>query len=243
MKFKTAISKIEQTKQLLRGYNLTSLLNEKTFTEVIYLLLKGQLPKQNELSMFNALLIACSDHGAGAPSSTVARISISAGTSPSSALASGILTMGKAHGLAINEAAQFFKEHKNNKDINKVIKTLREQKVKIPGFGHRVLLQDYRAVSLFSIAKEQKIFGEYCKLALKVEEALNEVSSKQIPLNIDGALAAILSDMQFDKEIMNSIFIIGRIPGLLAHIYEEQKNNEGLKRIAPEDEEYIEKSN
>ena len=61
------------------------------------------------------------------------------------------------------------------------------------------------------------------------------VSSKPLPLNVDGAMAAIISDMGFDARCAKGFFIIGRVPGLVAHIFEEMTGEHGLRRLS-EDE-------
>jgi len=40
-------------------------------------------------------------------------------------------------------------------------------------------------------------------------------------LNVDGAIAAIISDMGFDWRIGKGFFIVSRTPGLVAHAYEQ----------------------
>ena len=40
-------------------------------------------------------------------------------------------------------------------------------------------------------------------------------------MNVDGAIAAIVSEMGFDWRLGKGFFIIGRTPGLVAHAYEE----------------------
>jgi len=73
---------------------------------------------------------------------------------------------------------------------------------------------------------------------LRVEQTLNSMSSKKLPLNVDGAIGAILCDMGFDARLGNSVFMIGRVPGLLAHIYEEQTSGEGIRRLEDDEVEY-----
>jgi citryl-CoA lyase len=75
--------------------------------------------------------------------------------------------------------------------------------------------------SIFEIAKELGFFGDYCRFALEVEKAIEEIKGKKLVLNVDGAIAAIVSQMGFDWRLGKGFFIIGRIPGLVAHVYEE----------------------
>ena len=147
--------------------------------------------------------------------------------------------MGKRHGGAIEDAATFFQKNKEEDNIVELVASLKKQGVRIPGFGHRVLCEDKRAQTLLCIAKEENIYGPHCAFAEKVERELAAVSSKPIPLNIDGVMAAIFSDMGFESGLMVGFFAIARCPGLAAHVYEEMKGGEGLRRIDEGDIEYL----
>ena len=43
-----------------------------------------------------------------------------------------------------------------------------------------------------------------------------------LPVNVDGAIAAISADLGFAHELGNAIFLISRLPGLIAHAHEER---------------------
>jgi citrate synthase len=64
------------------------------------------------------------------------------------------------------------------------------------------------------------------------------VTSKELPINVDGAIAALLCELDFPPMLANAFFIIARIPGLLAHIYEEQTSFKPMRRIHPTDYSY-----
>jgi len=238
MKWKTEISHIQDGKEYIRGYALTDLIKGKTFSEVCFLVLRGELPTSEEARMVDALLVAAIDHGAGPPSTTVSRTVASTGNSLHTALAAGVLTMGERHGGAIEGAAAFFQEHVQEDDVGGLVKRLKEEKVRIPGYGHKVLTEDHRAIALFEVAQETGVYGDHCAFAEKVRDILNEISSKPLPLNIDGAMGAILSDMGFDSRVMKGFFVIARMPGLVAHAHEELAGNVGVRRIDEGDIEY-----
>ncbi len=240
MKFKTSITQIKDDKEIIRGKSLESLIKKQSFVATIFLLLFGRLPKKNEEVMFNALLVSVIDHGPGTSSALNARVSASAGNSVHASLAAGILGFGERHGMAVEGAMKFFYENAEEKDLRLKIRDLKERKVRLPGFGHKVFTKvDPRSVTLFTIAKSQNIFEKYCTFAGAVHKELNVVSSKPLPLNIDGAIAAILCDMKIPVEFGNTIFLIGRIPGLLAHIYEERVNDVGIRRLDESEIEYV----
>jgi len=239
MQWKTAISKISDNKETIRGYDLSELIKNKSFVETIFLVLKGNLPSADESKMLNALFTAAIDHGVGIASTLTARTVASAGNSMHTALAAGILAMGKLHGGATEEAAKFFTENINEKNIAELVKSLKDKKIRLPGFGHKVLTQDHRSETLFAVAKETKFYGQHSKFAQAVGEELNKISSKPLPLNIDGAMAAILLDMGFPWQMAKGIFITARVPGLVAHIYEEMMCDAGIRRLDSSEEEYI----
>ena len=121
-----------------------------------------------------------------------------------------------------------------------MVARLKEQKVRIPGYGHKVFTDvDPRSLTLFDIAKNLGIFGKHSEFALSVKEELNKISSKPLPLNIDGTFAAILCDMGFDVRMGQSFFLIARTPGLLAQIHEEQINDVGIRRLEEDEIEFV----
>jgi len=239
MKWETAITNVKNGQETIRGKKLSGLIQKNTFTETIFLIWQGRMPKTNETKMMDALLTAAIDHGTGTASAMTARIVASAKNSLHTALTAGILAMGERHGSAIENAAKFFIANKNNKNLSQTVKDLKEKKVRLAGFGHAVLSRDERSETLMKMAKKLGFFKDFCKIAINTQKELNKISSKSLPLNIDGAMGAILADMGFDPKIMKGIFITARVPGLVAHIYEEMTNDAGLRRLSEEEITYI----
>ena len=56
-------------------------------------------------------------------------------------------------------------------------------------------------------------------------------------------MAAIISDMGFDWRMARGFFIIGRVPGLVAQVYEEMTSGGGLRRIDESEIEYTGEEN
>ena len=59
-----------------------------------------------------------------------------------------------------------------------------------------------------------------------------------MPLNVDGAIAAVCGDLGFDPALANPLFIIARVPGLIAHAYEEHGRQKPMRQIDPADHIY-----
>ena len=71
-----------------------------------------------------------------------------------------------------------------------------------------------------------------------IENAIEKSSGKSQPINVDGALAALLCEMDFPSPLANAFFIMARVPGLVAHVYEEQTRMKPMRQINSRDHEY-----
>ena len=222
-KWRTAITQHVGHETYIRGYRLLDLVGNLSFTQAIYLILKGELPAEKESKMMEAMLVSVIDHGIAPPSAIAARAVASGGNSLNVGVAAGVLAFGSAHGGALEDAMRFLQEGvKSGRSVEEVVKEYLENKKPIPGYGHRYYKDfDPRTKRLMDIAKELGFYGPHCKFAEDVEEEISRQKGKKLVLNVDGAIAAIASEMGFDWRLGKGFFIIGRVPGLVAHVYEE----------------------
>lgn len=235
-KWKTSIAGIIDGKSYIHGYKVTDLIDKVSFTDAIWLELKGELPSEKERAMLDAILISTVDNGMGPPSITNARNSASSGNPMQAAVAAGILGIGEFHGGAIEECARLLQL---GLSAEKLIEKVISSGDRIPGFGHKIYKdEDPRATRIFEKAKNLGFFGEYCELAKTVEAYLEKTKGKKIVINVDGAIAAVVSDMGFDYRLGKGFFIIGRVVGLVAHIFEEWVREKPFRRISEQDLEY-----
>ncbi len=235
-KWKTKISGKRDGEFIIRGHRLADLIEKRSFVDVVFLLWRGSLPDETEAALLNAMLVSAAEHGLEAPSTFVARTVASTGNSFSSAIASGILTIGDFHGGAIEQAAELFASEKSAEYI---VADAREKKLRIPGYGHKVYKDgDPRTKVLFYRAEALGHAGRYVEKAKAIEAGLSS-GGKKLPLNIDGALAALLLELGFDPHFARPLFILARTAGLAAHAVEEVKNEKPYHRLAEEDTEYI----
>jgi citryl-CoA lyase len=91
---------------------------------------------------------------------------------------------------------------------------------------------------LFEIAADLEFSGRHTDLARAIESELEKVSGRKLPINVDGAIAAVISDMGFDWRLGKGFFIISRVPGLIAHAYEEMMTQKPMRRLGNNDFEY-----
>ncbi len=86
--------------------------------------------------------------------------------------------------------------------------------------------------------QELKLAGKHVHIARTLEAVLARTTGKPLPINVDGAIAAVLCDLGFPPELGNAFFIIARVPGLVAHVHEEKTRMKPMRKIHPEDFEY-----
>lgn len=236
--WRTSITKVEPNRLITQGYSQEELIGNISFAEMIHLLIKGVLPSKNQEKMLQAILVSFCDHGVTPPSTQSARLMASAGSPINACLAGGILAFGENHAGAIEIAMRMLQKGIKLRKINrisldntakKLYKYFREGSKKIPGFGHRYHDEDPRAIRLIELAREYGCYGEHTELAMNIQNILKE--EKRITMNVDGANAALLSDMGFNWRVGCGLFIAGRVPGLLAHILEEKTQEQPFRKI------------
>lgn len=246
---KTAISNVEPNKLTTRGYNQQDLIEKIRYGDMIFLILRGRLPSIKESKMFNHVLVSFCDHGVTPPSTQTARIIASSGSPLNSAVAGALLSFGHKHAGAIEKSMELYQSSVNsliltedadldNKQIASLAIDIYNNHIsgdeKIPGFGHRYHTTDPRAEKLIQMAIKEGFVGPHIKLAVAIEDLLSQ--NKGIKLNVDGANAAILSDLGFTPDLGLGIFIIGRVPGIIAHIHEEKMDEDEFRRFCDLDD-------
>jgi citryl-CoA lyase len=232
---KTNITSIAPGQIRIKGYDVAELMGRKSFAEMVYLILKGELPTEAEGRMMDAILSSSIDHGVSPPSSQAARLIVSGGNPLNAAVAGGILTIGESHGGAIEQCARILQEWANRDDqpdeiASRLIKDLSSQNKRMPGFGHRLHKTDPRTIRLFEMASELQFSGRHQQLAQALEAAF-KAGGKELPINVDGAIAAVISDMGFDWRLGKGFFIISRTVGLVAQAYEERTREKPMRNI------------
>lgn len=237
--YRTSITTHVDGKPYIYGYDLTKLAGEASFAKVIYLILRGEMPDKNSEKLFEAILTISIDHGVE-PASVVAARNIYSGGSPvQAAVAGGILALGEFHGGAIEAAMENFLKYcpPAGDGVEELVDDFAKSGQRVSGFGHRLYEVDPRTTRLVALAKQLGFYGKYVKFAESLEGKLSE-GGKKLPLNIDGIIAALLLEMGFNSKVGKGVFIIARVPGLVAHVVEEALREKPVRRLSESDVEY-----
>jgi citrate synthase len=239
--WKTAISNSDEKSIWIRGQEIPGLMTGSSFTDVIFLLHHGRAPSIDERRLLDAILIGVADHGPGSPSAATSRLVASANRqAPEAAVAAGVLAIGDMHagaGLCMHMIESGLElcrtESLSLADAAaRIVDETRKRKERLPGFGHRVHTIDPRTGVLFGIARETKLAGTGIEFVTAVESAARE-KIKPLPINIDGALAAVLYDLGFEPLFAKLVFIIGRVAGLSAQVMEEYSRERPMRIKIP----------
>ena len=240
--WRTAIVNSDETHIWVRGYDITALMRQAGFVETIFLLHRSRLPTEAERKLLDALLVASADHGAGAPSCATARLAASGNrASLSAAIAAGVLAIGDEHGGAGENVMLMIAEHgasdrrqgtSMDEAATRVIENSRKTGIRLPGLGHRVHTTDPRVAVLFGMATDLGVAGDGVAFMTALQSAATRLI-KPIPINIDGAVGAILYDLAFPPSAGKLIFIIARVAGITAEVAEEHAREKAMRVRIP----------
>jgi citrate synthase len=239
----TGITSIAPNRILLRGYPLDELMGRASFGDTIYLLLTGELPSPSIGRLMEAMLVSFIDHGVTPPSTLAARNTATTGASIRGSVAAGVLGFGRYHGGDALACRQLLDDGlaraRGGRSVAEAAADIVEELVAAgegppPGFGHRYHTIDPRATRLLQIAHELEVDHEYTMLIRALEHALKchpSLADQPMPINVDGAIAAICGDIGLPPEVADAVLIISRVPGLAAHALEEQRREKPMRSI------------
>lgn len=228
------------------GYPIQDLIGQLSFTSMIWLMLRGEIPNTEQETLLSAALMAGVDHGPQAPSIAIARMATSCGVDINNAMASATNVLGDVHGGAGEQCLELLQRIQSQIDqglsVESAIKNELEaffssgQKY-VPGYGHRFHPIDPRSQPLMDLLKKAEhanaTIGNYRAIALGIEAYLSSKKSRPIPMNIDGATAAIYGSLGFPPALCRGLFVLSRSVGILAHAWEQSQSSTRNKGPLP----------
>ncbi|MGE5668670.1 MAG: citryl-CoA lyase [Betaproteobacteria bacterium] len=242
----TAIIDVHPGEIAIRGYPIEDLIGRARFPEMIWLMLRGELPSTAQADLLEAALVPGVDHGPHAPSIAIARMAVTCGLPVNGAMASAINVLDDIHGGAGQQCMELYREiaAEAGADGNlaqaatRVIERHREKGEKIvPGFGHRFHPVDPRTAPLFELVAKAEaagtVSGRYARIGRAVEQALEALKKRHIPMNIDGITAVIFCELGFEPELGRGLFILSRAVGILAHAWEQKQRGRRIMGPMP----------
>ena len=242
----TEIIDIKPGEIAVRGYPIQDLIGKLSFPQMIWLMLRGDLPTPQQAALLEAALVSAVDHGPQAPSISISRMAVTCGAELNNAMASAINVLADIHGGAGQQCMEmYFDMDRRMKDgasladaVNAGLDAwITEHGKVIPGFGHRFHPIDPRAVKMIPMVEEAEkagvVAGNFARIGRQVEATLEVRKGKRIPMNIDGVTAVIYAELGFPAELGRGLFILSRSVGILAHAWEQYQQGGRIKGPMP----------
>ena len=243
--WRTEIIDIEPGAIRVRGYPIEQLIGAIDFPQMIWLMLRGEVPTRAQSALFGAVLVAAVDHGPQAPSIAIARMAMTCGVGINNAMASATNVLGDVHGGAGEQAMELYaaiaaRGESLEAAVRAEIDRFQAEHGKfIPGFGHRFHPVDPRGPRLLALvdaaAGAGTVSGRFAAIGRAVEKELERRTGKHLTMNIDGSAAVIFCELGFAPMLGRGIFILARSVGILAHAWEQaQQGGRNKGPIPPE---------
>jgi len=236
----TAIIDMEPGRIHLRGHPIQELIGTLSFAQMIWLMVRGDMPNTAQAALFEAALVAAVDHGPQAPSIAAARMAVTCGLPLNNAMASAVNMLGDVHGGAGEQAVELYHHAVAYEDgIDAAVDAwMKARGPYLPGFGHRFHTPtDPRAPRLMALVRDAveagTCAGRFLACAEEIETVLTTRKGRPIPMNIDGATAVIYAELGFAPALARGLFCLSRSVGILAHAWEQTQQGGRNKGPTP----------
>ncbi len=242
----TAITRMSPGVIELRGRPIQELIGSTSLVDMIWLMLRGEMPQPRQAALLEAALVAGVDHGPQAPSIAAARMAATCGIGLNSAIATGVNLLGDSHGGAGQQCVELLTEVCAAQDagralpdaVAEVLADWRADRSRfIPGFGHRFHPIDPRRDPLLTLVDlavaDGVVDGRFLAAARSIEAALHRPGRRPVPMNIDGCTAVIYGELGFPAPLARGLFVLSRSVGILAHAWEETEQGRRNKGPIP----------
>ncbi len=244
----TSIIDIHPGRIAIRGYPIEQLIGNVRFPDMIWLMLRGELPTRGQSDLLEAALVPGVDHGPHAPSIAIARMAVTCGLPVNGAMASAVNVLDDVHGGAGQQCMELYRAidaaSGPGGDVlavaTAIIRRQREAGQRIvPGFGHRFHPIDPRVAPLFALVDKAvaagTVSGRFAAIGHAVEDALKTITGRAIPMNIDGITAVVFCELGFEPELGRGLFILSRSVGILAHAWEQKQRGQRIMGPMPKE--------
>jgi citrate synthase len=236
--WRTDLIDIEPGSIRIRGFSIEDLIGKASFTSMIWLMLRGELPNAQHAALFDAVLVSAVDHGPQAPSIATARMAITCGVGLNNAVASGVNALGDVHGGAGTQCMTLLTTVEAATDRPTAIEAWRQEYGKhVPGYGHRIHPVDPRTQRLSALLRDaadaEIVSGSYLETGLAIEDHLGGGRVRRLPMNIDGITAVALLELGFPPDLGRGVFVLSRAVGICAHAWEQSQQGGRIKGPLP----------
>lgn len=224
---------------------ITGLSNQRSIAGHFLELLHQKEPIKLHKDMINVSLILYAEHEFNA-STFAARVTTATCSDFYSAITTAIGTLrGPLHGGANEAAMALIERFASPLDAEQQMKVLLESKAKIMGFGHRVYKKHDPRSDIIKVWSRKLAEQINDILLYKISEVVEDVMLREKGLypNLDFYSASAYRYAGIPTFLFTPIFVMSRITGWSAHIFEQRANNKLIRPsstyIGPEERAFV----
>lgn len=249
--WRTSIIDMAPGRIAFRGHPVESLIGTVSFAQMIWLMVRGDLPTAEQAALLECALVAGVDHGPQAPSIAAARMAATCGVGLNNVMATGVNMLGDIHGGAGEQCAELYLDIAARMDAGGELKAATRDGLAhwrgrhgriVSGFGHRFHKpRDPRAPRLMALVRDAAadgiVSGRFADIGEAVQAAIGEARGAPIAMNIDGATAVVFCELGFPPPLSRGLFCLSRSVGILAHGWEQMQ--QGGRNKGPMPPQYL----
>ncbi|WP_171181865.1 citryl-CoA lyase [Ruegeria sp. HKCCD8929] len=235
--WRTAIIDMAPGRIAFRGYPIQDLIGSVSFAQMIWLIVRGDMPTPEQAALFECALVAGVDHGPQAPSIAAARMAATCGLGLNNVMATGVNMLGDVHGGAGEQCAELYfdvaRRINGGADRDAAVRDglaawCAENGKIVSGFGHRFHKPvDPRAPRLMALVREAAmsgtVDGRFANIGEAIQAEIGRKRGAEIAMNIDGATAVIFCELGFPPPLSRGLFCLSRSVGVLSHGWEQMQ--------------------
>ena len=220
--------------RLRKGKKIIAPKKNLSFSENFFHMCFGKVPNKDIVKAFDVSLILYAEHSFNVSTFT-ARTITSSLSDIHGAITGAIASLkGPLHGGANEEVMHMMNKIKRPENAEKWINKALDNKDVVMGFGHRVYKSgDSRVPTMreyFGKVAKIKKDNKFEKIYDIVEKVM--IDRKNIHPNVDYPTGPTYHLMGFDTDFFTPIFVISRITGWAAHIFEQHATNKLIRPLA-----------
>lgn len=193
---------------------MLEMVGKKSLVSVVLEMWLGREVSHNEAKLLEEMMVLVVDHGTDSPSAQATIEAAKSGEDVLRSVEAGAHQINQRHGGAIEGCARILQV--DEFDAGEIVRGALVAGERLPGFGHRLYKdQDPRTLYLLQRAESLGLSGNRVKRVFELEKELEQQKGTKLVVNVDGAMAALLSEMGVAPEMCNAFFLWPRVAGLV----------------------------
>lgn len=203
---------------------LSNVAASRSFASLVFEVLSGNTPTEAECKLFELILNLTIDHGPDTPSAKATIAHAESGEYMGVAVGAGIAEINGSHGGAQDALmVVLLRIHAGETTPEAVVAEHKALGARVPGYGHRIYTTDPRTTQIFEMLATYNMGADFRTSVEKIQKEIKAQLGKELPINVDSAIAVALLSFGWPPSLGSAIFIVARTVGLCGHYSNNKK--------------------